>query len=207
MTSQLYINKPIKEDNILIDDEFIKLKKLIDNNDLESAKYKLIGIRNLTKNKNKYLPIISFYQNCIKEKSVQSDMIDNFTSVGLYYLNSGKNEDALSIFLEALDKTNYNLFNYYIAKALYKLKEYNKSLDYFNKYLLVGGTKEISTYVYMSKMLEKCTKHKNYLKAKVYLLKVKKIDKYEHSEKEKEELNNKIRRLSNKSKNNKFQGK
>ena len=204
MYSQIFINQKEKNNNI-IDLEFSNLDKLLKENELNRAKYKLFGIKKMTQNNKNHLNYLKYYSQVLKEKESIDENVNNYLSNGLSIIESNtenKYDKALIIFYNGLNNTKHNIFNYYIAKVFYKLKDYERASKFFKGYLYEGGEYTISSCIYMAKILEKCVKHKNYREAKKYLNNAKKICEYSLNNKEQEELDIKINRLIKKGEKN-----
>lgn len=121
---------------------------------------------------------IAYLKNKIKEYQEENlEIIDYFITKGKKAYKAYDLKYALVIYYVAFEITNNNIFNYYIGKIQYKLKEYEKAKIYLNKYVENGSKKHAKSLLYLC-MIEK----KNKKDISKYIEKMNIINSYENND-------------------------
>ena len=110
---------------------------------------------------------LSYFKNKLNEKM----LYDNFSSEDKekynYYKEMGSlaydNDDyqnALNLYKKGKDLTNHPIFDYYIGKMYFKLKQFDLANEYLLKYELNGGEKEMHSILYLWRNNDNATEEK-----------------------------------------------
>lgn len=156
--SQLY-NKHL---NQLKDEKAIKLLHtidiLIENNKIEEAEQLLNRMQKIN---HKHKKIESFLIEKVYNKKHKNSLPNEVRKQVEYYINLGHTTDlnnALQAYINGLQFTHEDIFNYYIGKTLYKLKNYDAAFQYFTQYQ--GTEKRSKKYHYLLKINQRVKKIK-----------------------------------------------
>lgn len=148
------INSFIKTIYILLDngygsyDYYLNDVNYLINYDLNISLELLKKVKNKYHLENNYK--VKYLENKINEKN------NSYTEIEQYFINKGKKsckindfKYALVTYYTALEVTNNNVFNYYLGKILFKLKDYKSSEYYLNRYMLTGAQKYSKSLLYL----------------------------------------------------------
>lgn len=130
--------------------------------------------RTIAKNKVKVLPIFGDYKakgiEEIETSAKQGKVVNSFSKLALVYINmyEGKHEGALNIALEMENKYQNNILIKMLIGNLYRrMRDYEKSIDTFNKVLTIDknyirALYQIGlTFLYQKKELDKAEEYFN----------------------------------------------
>lgn len=142
---------------------------LIQKDYLEEAKSLLEKAKT---NENKCSKKIKFIEKLIKEKEnyqlkpdEEKKKIEEFKENGREFYKSKELDKSIVIYKNALYFTHDNIFNYYIGKIYYKMKDYNQSENYLLEYCKNEGCeKYIKSKLYLTIMDKKRSRFKKYNK-------------------------------------------
>ena len=164
-THILLLNSVIKKENKLSYNNILNLMKecsnLIDSNDYNNAEIFIENTKNIDRahiysKEIKYLETksndLKIYKNL---DDLKKEQINNYINLGRKLNHNELYNDALNIYNEAYNKTNYNLFFYYIGKMYYKLNDYTASERFLKYYNSVGVLKYNKSRLYLIKIYQK----------------------------------------------------
>ena len=164
------LNKYIENTYILYNlnygscDFYLKDINYLIEKDLETAKKLLNEVTCKYKNIDEYK--LEYLKNKIKEKEMKKhDMVDYYLKKGHEAYNKFDLKYALIVYYLALTTTKDNVFNYYVGKIAYKLKDYECARRYLNIYILNGAEKASKSLLYLYKIEQA---YKNKRKANQY---------------------------------------
>lgn len=150
-----------------MDNSLLTINKLISDNNCEEAR---VLLNNIIDEDNL---LISYLRRKLEEKeTIDYDVMEDI-EYGNFYMEMYEKYRGLRIALyyyyNGLRKSGNNIFNYYIGKTFYKRLNFEKSLEYFKKYISRGGMKLDKAYYYLSHIYKRCNKYKNQDLSEKYL--------------------------------------
>ena len=81
-------------------------------------------------------------------------LIDSYLLFGKFYYKNKDFKKAYSYYIQGLNRTGYNLFNYYIGKIHYKMHNNKGAIKYFKEYNKTGFDKWQKSRLYLGKILK-----------------------------------------------------
>lgn len=144
--------------NLLSDENKIKIAMLFSNQNTELAEKIINEVED-----DKFPEEINIVKCAIKSQNKYDKLTDaqkvaynEAIEYGRYALSIGELEEAYDIFSMGLYITKHPIFDYYIAKSLYKKGHYNDAEKYFLAYKNYGGgEKTTKMMLYLGVMAEK----------------------------------------------------
>ena len=157
-------------------DYYLNEVNFLINYDLKTSNELLEKINSKYHLENNYK--VKYLENKIKEKNyIYNEMEEYFLEKANKAYKMKDYEYALVIYYIALEVTNNNIFNYYIGKIEFKLKNYKASKYYLNEYMLNGASKYSKSLLYLYHIAYIEKKKNNEFKDKII-----KINNYENSD-------------------------
>ena len=157
-------------------DYYLNEVNFLINYDLKTSNELLEKINSKYHLENNYK--VKYLENKIKEKNyIYNEMEEYFLEKANKAYKMKDYEYALVIYYIALEVTNNNIFNYYIGKIEFKLKNYKASKYYLNEYMLNGASKYSKSLLYLYHIAYIEKKKNNEFKDKII-----KINIYENSD-------------------------
>ncbi|MBP3460952.1 MAG: hypothetical protein J6K21_00885 [Bacilli bacterium] len=157
-------------------DYYLNEVNFLINYDLKTSNELLEKINSKYHLENNYK--VKYLENKIKEKNyIYNEIEEYFLEKANKAYKMKDYEYALVIYYIALEVTNNNIFNYYIGKIEFKLKNYKASKYYLNEYMLNGASKYSKSLLYLYHIAYIEKKKNNEFKDKII-----KINNYENSD-------------------------